>query len=128
MMTVKSDIKRHKPAIETCNDAGNPNAEPCSEFNVPVSIAGCMGMDVVSIIKEMDENVKKIRVSITALQNIEYPDYSTEVKLVYEIWGNNLNPENLNKAIEQNTKRYRSENTLHKKNQTLTHMVVIHNE
>ncbi|HBI81698.1 MAG TPA: hypothetical protein DDY04_07125 [Bacteroidales bacterium] len=127
-MALKSNAKKHKPKIDAENDAVRPKTEPCFKFNVPVSLTGCMGMDIVSIIMGMGENVKKVRVSITALQNIEYPDYSTEVKLVYELWGNNLNPENLNKAIEQNTKRYVSENSTHKKNQTLTHRVVIYNE
>lgn len=84
---------------------GNEGASTPMEM-VLFALGGCTGMDVQSILTKMREPVTRFRIIISAQRRDEHPRIFTEIKITYQFWGENLNPANLQKAIELSQTKY----------------------
>lgn len=127
-MAFETEVNGHKLIIDADEKVGGTNRGPRPKPLMLVALAGCTGMDVVSILKKMREDVKKFRVSVEALQTDDHPKHYVEMKVIYEFWGNNLNTENVNKAVKLSDEKYCGVSAAYKKGMKLTHEVIIHNE
>lgn len=127
-MAFETEVNGHKLIIDADEKVGGTNRGPRPKPLMLVALAGCTGMDVVSILKKMREDVKKFRVSVEALQTDDHPKHYVEMKVIYEFWGNNLNPENVNKAVKLSDEKYCGVSAAYRKGMKLTHEVIIHNE
>ncbi len=127
-MAFEADVNGHKIIIDAEDNVGGTNRGPRPKPLMLLALAGCTGMDVISILKKMRENVKKFRVSVEALQTDEHPKHYAEMKVIYEFWGNNLNPDNVKKAVTLSDTRYCGVSASYRKAMNLSHEIVIHNE
>lgn len=73
-----------------------------------VSLAGCTGMDVASLMKKMriDEDVTDFNVYVDAHMTDEHPKYYDKVHVTYIFKGKNLNREKLTKCVTLSESRY----------------------
>ncbi len=73
-----------------------------------VSLAGCTGLDVSSLMKKMriDEAVKDFTVDIEAHMTDEHPKYFDKVHVIYNFTGTGLNKEKLTKCVTLSESRY----------------------
>ena len=67
---------------------------------VLLGFAGCMGMDVISILKKKRQNVESINVSVTGHQPEEYPKPFKIVEITLNIKGENISEKAVERAIE----------------------------
>ena len=71
-----------------------------------LSLAGCTGSDVASILGKMREPVNKFEVHIEAEMAEEHPKVYTEIKIIFKVWGEGIKEANLEKAIQLSSEKY----------------------
>jgi putative redox protein len=70
------------------------------------SLAGCSGLDVVSLIKKMKLQVDKFHIETIAELTEEHPKYYSEVKVEYHFYGADLDEKKLQRAVDLSVEKY----------------------
>ncbi|MEM0933135.1 MAG: OsmC family protein [Bacteroidota bacterium] len=70
------------------------------------SLAGCSGLDVASLIKKMKLEVDDFHMETIAHLTEEHPKYYDSVVMEYHFYGNNLNEDKLQKAVDLSVEKY----------------------
>jgi putative redox protein len=86
--------------------AGGRNLGPRPKGLTLVSLAGCTGMDVISILGKMKVKVEKFSVSAAALTAEEHPKKFLSILVTYFFEGAGISPEPLRKAIALSEDKY----------------------
>ncbi len=89
------------------------------------SLAGCTGMDVISILKKMRVEPEYFNVKVEAEMTEEHPKHYTAMHIVYEFKGENLEMEKLQKAIDLSQDRYCGVSFVYRKAMEITHEIKI---
>jgi putative redox protein len=92
--------------IDGTAEAGGRNLGPRPKGLTLVSLAGCTGMDVISILGKMKVKVDKFQIATEALLAEEHPKKILAVKVTYIFAGAGLTPEPLRKAIALSEEKY----------------------
>jgi putative redox protein len=71
-----------------------------------ISLAGCAGMDVISILRKKQQEVTSFEVRIHAERASEYPKVFTHLKVEYIVTGHQVNPAAVERAIELSVTKY----------------------
>jgi len=70
-------------------------------------LAGCTGMDVISILEKKRQDVRGLEIHAQGLQRTdEYPKIYTDISLEYVVTGYNVKPEAVARAIELSENTY----------------------
>jgi putative redox protein len=70
------------------------------------ALAGCTGMDVVLIGKKMRQDIKGLKIKVTADQREEQPKAFTKAHIEYVITGTGLESDKLEQAIKLSEEKY----------------------
>lgn len=70
------------------------------------SLAGCSGLDVVSLLKKMHAEVAEFRIDITAELTDEHPKFYNKVKVDYHFSDSELQPKKIQKAVNLSVTKY----------------------
>ena len=97
-LTFESTIDEHKIINDAPLAAGGDNLGTSPKKLLLVALAGCTGMDVVSILKKMRVNIAKCNISVEADMRDEHPKYYERMHVVYEFTGKDLPMEKLEKV------------------------------
>ena len=65
-----------------------------------ISLGGCTGADVASILNKMRENVSQFKIDIEAESATEHPRVYTKIHLTYKFWGYKLKEANIKTIAE----------------------------
>ncbi|MGC8634257.1 MAG: OsmC family protein [Candidatus Limnocylindrales bacterium] len=90
--------------LEMDDEAGARGFRP-SEL-VMVSLGGCTGMDVISILRKKQQQVTSYEVDVTGETRPNHPMAYTDVLVEHRIEGNPLDPEAVRRAIELSATKY----------------------
>ena len=71
-----------------------------------VGLAGCTGMDIVDILEKNRQSLKAMKVCVRALRREEYPKIFTQIEVTYLIWGEDVDPKAVERAIQLSEERY----------------------
>jgi putative redox protein len=71
-----------------------------------MSLGGCSGMDVISILRKMREPVEDFEIEIDADQKEDHPKTFRQIRMKYKIYGENINSEKVKQAIELSKEKY----------------------
>lgn len=71
-----------------------------------MSLGGCTGMDVISILRKKRQEVTRFEVQVKADRATEHPKVFTKIVVHYLLEGVNLSPEAVERAIELSATRY----------------------
>lgn len=78
-------------------------------------VAGCTGVDVLSILQKMRQDVQGLTVDIEGERAEDYPMVYTDVTIVYNLRGTNIDPQSVEKAIELSMTKYCSASIIFKR-------------
>ena len=92
--------------IDADENVGGKNLGPRPKGLTLLSLAGCTGMDVISILKKMRVNVDSFEVSTEASLADEHPKRFTSIKLIYELKGTDIPLDKVKKAVSLSEERY----------------------
>lgn len=86
---------------DTAGDAGPRPAEL-----VPLALAGCTSMDVISILRKKRQDVTRYEVRVSGTQRDEAPAVFTRIDVVHVVQGPDLDLEAVQRAIELSATKY----------------------
>jgi putative redox protein len=124
-MKFESDIDGHKVVIDALPEVGGNDEGPRPKTLMMLALAGCTGMDVVSILKKMQVEILSFDIKIEGELNEEHPKKFTSMKIIYEVKGNNLTKEKIEKAVNLSRDKYCSVNANYKDAMKLDHEIII---
>jgi len=64
-----------------------------------VGLAGCTGMDIVSILQKKKIDLVDFKVEVEALRADTYPMIWTDIKVMYLLWGESIKTKDVEQAI-----------------------------
>jgi len=70
------------------------------------SLAGCTGMDIVSLLKKMRAEVEGIEIDVSAELTEEHPKYYHKVHMEYRFYGKEFKKDKIEKAVNLSIDRY----------------------
>ncbi|KAA3656064.1 MAG: OsmC family peroxiredoxin [Chloroflexi bacterium] len=71
-----------------------------------MSLVGCTGMDVISILRKMRQDIIGFKVNFDADHADTHPKVFTEIRVEYEIKGKNIDQKMVERAVELSAERY----------------------
>lgn len=83
---------------------GKPGVGPMSLLLV--AVAGCTGIDIVSILQKKHLNLTNLQVRVRGKRANEYPMVWTDIHLSYFIWGEAIQPKDVEQAIRLSEEKY----------------------
>ena len=105
-MAFEAAIKEHRVLMDANENSGGHNAGPRPKPMLMASLAGCTGMDVMSILKKMKVEVKDLNIRVEGIIAEEHPKIYTSIHLIYEFEGENMPMDRLVRAIELSQEKY----------------------
>jgi len=127
-MAFETEINGHKLIMDAAESSGGSNKGPRPKPLMLAALAGCTGMDVVSILAKMRVDVKKFRILVEAQQTEEHPKHYAEIKIIYEFTGKDLPMDKLEKAVSLSEERYCGVNAVYKKAMKVSYEIRIAEE
>jgi len=95
----------HEIVLDADPESGGKNAGPRPMELLLLALAGCMAMDVISILRKKREPVEGYEVRISGRRAQEHPQVFTEIHLEHVVTGD-VREESLARAIELSDTRY----------------------
>lgn len=105
-MAFEAEVNGHKIMLDASDTVGGENRGPRPKPLMMVALAGCTGMDVVSILKKMRVEVEAFNVVVEGDLTEEHPKQFSQMRVVYEFKGKNLPMDKLEKAVNLSEERY----------------------
>lgn len=114
-MAFKAEINGHEIILDAAEQVGGENRGPRPKPLMLTALAGCTGMDVVSILKKMRVELDDFNVIVEGDLTEEHPKQFSEMHVIYEFKGKDLPLEKLKKAVSLSEERYCGVSALYKK-------------
>ena len=92
------------PAITLDNPESGSGPSPMQA--VLMGIAGCSGMDVVSILKKKRSTFKDLKINITGDRKEDHPKAYTKIRMEFLVYGQGVKPRDVERAIELSITKY----------------------
>jgi putative redox protein len=121
----KTEVNGHKMVIDTSVESGGEDLGPRPKQLMLVALAGCTGMDVVSILKKMKVDLESFSVKVIGDMADEHPKLFRGMHVIYEFRGKDLPMEKLMKAVSLSDEKYCGVSATLKQGMTITHEIVI---
>jgi putative redox protein len=105
-MSFEAEVGGHKIILDADENVGGNNSGPRPKLLMMVALAGCTGMDVVSILKKMRVEILDLNIRVEGDITEEHPKHFHKMKVIYEFKGENLPLDKLKKAINMSEEKY----------------------
>jgi putative redox protein len=105
-MAFSADVGGHEIILDAAEQVGGENRGPRPKPLLLAALAGCTGMDVVSILKKMRVEVDDFNVNVEGELSDEHPKQFIRMHVSYEFTGKDLPLEKLQKAVSLSEERY----------------------
>lgn len=105
-MAFKSNINGHSIITDTTADGGGNNEGPSPKRLMLASLAGCTGIDVVSILNKMKVTFSDFSIDVSAGLTEEHPKIYRDVHITYKIKVNEADRPKMEKAVNLSKERY----------------------
>jgi putative redox protein len=105
-MAFEAGLRDHKLIMDANEDSGGHNRGPRPKPLLMAAVAGCTGMDVVSILKKMKVETTGLNIMVEGTSSEEHPKRFTAMHLIYEFSGENLPMDKLARAVELSQEKY----------------------
>ncbi len=126
-MAFKTVVNGHEFVIDAVEKVGGEDRGPRPKPLMMASLAGCTGMDVVSILKKMRVKLDYFNVVVEAELTEEHPKHFIKMHVIYEFKGKDLQMAKLEKAIDLSEERYCGVSATYKQTMELTSEIKILN-
>lgn len=96
----------HTVLIDTSEKNGGQNSGLGPKAMMLSSLAGCSGLDVVSVLKKMKTTVDDFKMIVTGELTTEHPVIYHTVTVDYHFYGTELDENKINKAVKLSVDTY----------------------
>lgn len=118
-------VNGHKIIIDADEIVGGQDKGPRPKPFMELALAGCTGIDVVSILNKMKVTYDDFQVHIESEITEEHPKHYKSMHIIYEFTGKDLDFSKLEKAIKLSQDKYCGVSYMYKQFLNLTHEIII---
>jgi putative redox protein len=115
----------HHLTLDATEQHGGKNAGFVPMELLLVSLAGCTGMDVISMLRKMRQQVANYEVHVEGIRAEEHPMVFVEITVEHVVTGHHMQPEAVARAIQLSEERYCGAGAMLGKVAHLTHRFTI---
>ena len=105
-MAFETDLDDHHLVADAHPNVGGEGRGPRPKPLLLFSLAGCTGMDVVSLLKKMRVDIDDFKIEIQAELTDEHPKYYHKIHLTYVFTGKDINASKVEKAVNLSQDKY----------------------
>jgi len=124
-MAFDAEVNGHILPIDADERVGGKDSGPRPKTLTLVSLGGCTGMDVISILGKMRVIPDDFSVDVSGELTDVHPKYFNKIHIVYTFKGKDLPIEKLEKAINLSQDRYCGVTAMLDKVAEITHEIII---
>lgn len=105
-MTFESHAHGHKIILDTSVAGGGSDSGFNPKSLLLSSLAGCTGMDIISILDKMKVKYSKLEIEVEAEQTDEHPRVFRDIYMIYRIKTAEKNQDKVEKSIQLSLDKY----------------------
>ncbi len=105
-MSFESAVGNHKITMDTSPDHGGEDSGPGPKSLILTALAGCTGMDIVSLLNKMQVPFDSFNILTEGITADEHPKRYTAIRVVYQLTGAAILSEKVEKAILLSIEKY----------------------
>jgi len=124
-MAFDAEVNGHILPIDADERVGGKDRGPRPKPLTLVSLGGCTGMDVISILGKMRVTPDDFTVDVSGELTDEHPKYFNKIHIKYTFKGTDLPMDKLEKAINLSQDRYCGVTAMLNKVAEITHEIII---
>lgn len=111
-----TDESGHTLMMDAPVAVGGENTAPSPMMLILMSVAGCSGVDIVSILNKMKVKFASFNMDLEGIRADHHPKVFTAVKVIYKFTGEDIDPDKVARAIKLSVDKYCS--AIHMVNKT----------
>lgn len=92
--------------MDSSESAGGENSASRPMEFIAMGLAGCTGMDVISILRKKQQDVWNFQIKVHIERAAEHPKVFTSAVIEYQVTGNNVDEMALRRAISLSATKY----------------------
>lgn len=124
-MEFLADVDGHKISLDIDVESGGRNKGPKPKPLMMVSLGGCTGIDVVSILKKMKVELESFNIIIEGDVTEQHPKVFEKMHVIYEFRGKDLPLDKLERAVELSREKYCGVSAMYKKVFEMTYEIKV---
>lgn len=124
-MLFEATVSGHPVLMDATTAAGGADQGARPKELMLAALAGCTGMDVVSILKKMRIDLDGLNIRVDGDVTEEHPKHYNRIHITYEFKGKELPIEQLKKAIDLSQESYCGVSAVYRKTMEVTYEIVI---
>jgi putative redox protein len=111
----------HHVILDAAEHNGGQNSGPQPMEMLLVALAGCSGMDILTILRKKRQDITGYELRIYGMRAEEHPKVYLDITLEHIFSGHNIRPEAVERAIELTEERYCGASAMLGKTATIGH-------
>ncbi len=112
---------RHWVVMDGTETFGGSNAGSSPKELLLMALGGCTAMDVIPILKKKRSPVDSVEVHLTGNVREEHPQVFTDIHVEYVVFGEGVDPKDVERAIELSTAKYCAISAMLRETVKITH-------
>ena len=124
-LSFEADVMGFKIHMDADPEHGGMGKGPKPKPLMMVALAGCTGMDVVSLLEKMRVPFVDLNIRVEGEITEDHPKRFTRMKLIYEISGKDLDLAKIEKAINLSKEKYCGVSASYQKAMDIEHEIKI---
>lgn len=124
-MAFEAEVNDHIFVMDVDEANGGKNKGPRPKTLTLASLAGCTGMDVISILRKMHIEPEFFNVVAEGDMTEDHPKYYHKIHLIYEVKGDHIDIDKVEKAVLLSQDKYCGVSALLRQGAELTHEIRI---
>ncbi len=124
-MAFETEINGHKLVIDANENFGGKDRGPRPKPLMMAALAGCTGMDVVSILNKMRVKFDNLEIKVEGELTEEHPKRYLKMKVIYVFSGKNLSLDKIQKAVDLSKDRYCGVSVSYKKSMDIEYEIIL---
>ncbi len=124
-MSFEADVAGYKIALDSDPEFGGQNKGPKPKPLMLVSLAGCTGMDIVSLLKKMRVEFTAFNIRVEGDLTEDHPKRFEKMKIIYELTGHSLDRAKVEKAVNLSQEKYCGVSATYRASMELSYEIII---
>jgi putative redox protein len=96
----------HEVVMDAAPEVGGSDDGPRPMEMLLVGLGGCTGMDVISILRKMHQNVSGYQIRLSGERATDHPKIFTSISVEHVVRGRDLSADAVKRAVELSATRY----------------------
>src|SRR5579859_2276089 len=111
----------HRVILDTTKENGGQDTGPSPMEMLLVALAGCAGIDIISMLRKMRQEVSGYEICVHGTRVEEHPRVYNQITVEHIVTGHNIQPDAVQRALKLSEETYCSVNAMLNKTATITH-------